>query len=244
MTDKNLVKIPQIETSYFAQPYLNYIVIILLSIFCVTLLILLISVFRKIRSASGDKINLIEFPTETNNKINSFINEVKIYLNELGKLISGEQKQAVKEINERLKIFEKFANEKNQELQSYREGYEFSKYKNIINGIVDCLDLIESVNQKSNNHDNEIKSYLNALREKLEIILANNGVEKFIPNLNQKIFDVQGCEPSQVTEKTNDENKINIIHSVLKPGYKIKIKNDLEKIIKKSQVKVYGLANE
>jgi molecular chaperone GrpE (heat shock protein) len=224
--------------------YSNYIIITTLSIFCLIQLILLISVFRKIRSASGDKINLIEFPLETNNKINSFINEVKIYLNELGKLVSDEHKQAVKEINERLKIFEKFANEKNQELQSYKEGYEFSKYKNIINGIVDCLELIDSVNEKSSNQDNEIKSYLTALKEKLEIILANNGIEKFIPDLNQKIFDIQGCEPSQITEKTNDENKINIIHSVLKPGYKIKIKGDLDKIIKKSQVKVYGLAND
>jgi molecular chaperone GrpE (heat shock protein) len=201
-------------------------------------------VFRKIRSASSDKINLIEFPLETNNKINSFINEVKIYLHELGKIVSGEHKQAVKEINERLKIFEKFANEKNQELQLYKEGYEFSKYKNIINGIVDCLELIESANKKTPDQDHEVNNYLNALKEKLEIILANNGVEKFIPNLNQKIFDIQGCEPSQITEKTNDENKINIIHSVLKPGYKIKIKGNLEKIIKKSQVKVYGLSND
>jgi molecular chaperone GrpE (heat shock protein) len=201
-------------------------------------------VFRKIRSASSDKINLIEFPLETSNKINSFINEVKIYLHELGKLVSGEHKQAVKEINERLKIFENFANEKNQELQLYKEGYEFSKYKNIINGIVDCLELIETANKKAPDHDHEVNNYLNALKEKLEIILANNGVEKFIPNLNQKIFDIQGCEPSQITEKTNDENKINIIHSVLKPGYKIKIKGNLEKIIKKSQVKIYGLAND
>jgi molecular chaperone GrpE (heat shock protein) len=201
-------------------------------------------VFRKIRSASSDKINLIEFPLETSNKINSFINEVKIYLHELGKLVSGEHKQAVKEINERLKIFENFANEKNQELQLYKEGYEFSKYKNIINGIVDCLELIETVNKKAPDQDHEVNNYLNALKEKLEIILANNGVEKFIPNLNQKIFDIQGCEPSQITEKTNDENKINIIHSVLKPGYKIKIKGNLEKIIKKSQVKIYGLAND
>ena len=224
--------------------YINYIIIIALSIFCLILLILLISVFRKIRSASSDKINLIEFPLETSNKINSFINEVKIYLHELGKLVSGEHKQAVKEINERLKIFENFANEKNQELQLYKEGYEFSKYKNIINGIVDCLELIETANKKAPDHDHEVNNYLNALKEKLEIILANNGVEKFIPNLNQKIFDIQGCEPSQITEKTNDENKINIIHSVLKPGYKIKIKGNLEKIIKKSQVKIYGLAND
>ena len=81
------------------SPYINYIIITALSIFCLTLLILLITVFRKIRSASSDKINLIEFPLETNNKINSFINEVKIYLHELVKLVSGEHKQAVKEIN-------------------------------------------------------------------------------------------------------------------------------------------------
>ena len=41
------------------SPYINYIIITALSIFCLTLLILLISVFRKIRSASSDKINLI-----------------------------------------------------------------------------------------------------------------------------------------------------------------------------------------
>ena len=78
----------------------------------------------------------------------------------------------------------------------------------------------------------------------MEIILANNGVEKFIPNLNQKIFDIQGCEPSQITEKTNDENKINIIHSVLKPGYKVKINDKLEKIIKetKNDIKLEKIA--
>lgn len=44
-------------------------------------------------------------------------------------------------------------------------------------------------------------------------------------------------------EKTSDENKINLIHSVLKPGYKIKVKDNLDKIVKKSLVKVYGLNN-
>ena len=64
-----------------------------------------------------------------------------------------------------------------------------------------------------------------------------------MPNINEKIFDTIGCEPSQVTEKTSDENKINLIHSVLKPGYKIKVKDNLDKIVKKSLVKVDGLNN-
>jgi len=217
--------------------HFSYLIYSLLGLVIIILLILFLIIFRKIRSASADKFNVIQFPIETNNKIKDFINEVSDYLNKLGKLVSTDQKQAVKEINERLKIFETFANEKNQELLLYKEGYEYSKQKNIINGILDCVELIEK--SKDNNITNE--NYLSAIKEKLEIILNNNGVEKFTPNINEKIFDTIGCEPSQITEKTTDENKINIIHSVLKPGYKIKLKDNLYKIVKKSLVKVYGL---
>ena len=219
--------------SYFIYSLLGLVIIILLTLF--------LSIFRKIRSTSADKFNVIQFPIETNNKIKDFINEVSDYLNKLGKLVSIDQKQAVKEINERLKIFETFANEKNQELQLYKEGYEYSKQKNIINGILDCVELIESSIEKSKDNNITNENYLSAIKEKLEIILNNNGIEKFIPNINEKIFDTTGCEPSQITEKTTDENKINVIHSVLKPGYKIKLKDNLYKIVKKSLVKVYGL---
>lgn len=91
---------------------INYIIFSLLGLFIIILLFLFISIFRKIRSASTDKFNVIQFPIETNKKIKDFINEVSDYLNKLGKLVSHEQKQAVTEINERLKIFESFANEK------------------------------------------------------------------------------------------------------------------------------------
>ncbi len=117
--------------------YFNYFIYSTLGLLIIILLILFLSIFRKIRSTSSDKFNVIQFPIETNNKIKDFINEVSDYLNKLGKLVSTDQKQAIKEINERLKIFETFANEKNQELQLYKEGYEYSKQKNIINGILD-----------------------------------------------------------------------------------------------------------
>ena len=223
--------------------HFSYFIYSLLGLVIIILLILFLSIFRKIRSTSADKFNVIQFPIETTNKIKDFINEVSDYLNKLGKLVSTDQKQAVKEINERLKIFEKFANEKNQELLLYKEGYEYSKQKSIINGILDCIELIEGSIERSINDNSETKNYLIAIKDKLEIILNNNGVEKFMPNINEKIFDTIGCEPSQVTEKTSDENKINLIHSVLKPGYKIKVKDNLDKIVKKSLVKVYGLNN-
>ena len=221
--------------------HFSYFIYSLLGLVIIILLILFLSIFRKIRSTSADKFNVIQFPIETTNKIKDFINEVSDYLNKLGKLVSTDQKQAVKEINERLKIFETFANEKNQELQLYKEGYEYSKQKSIINGILDCVELIERSIEKSKDNNITNENYLSAIKEKLEIILNNNGVEKFTPNINEKIFDTTGCEPSQITEKTTDENKINVIHSVLKPGYKIKLKDNLYKIVKKSLVKVYGL---
>ena len=158
--------------------------------------------------------------------------------NQLGKLVSGEQKNAVKEINERLKIFEKFASEKNDELKQFKEGYDFSKQKNIITGVLDCIDLIEKAQEKLLN--DESKDYLKALHEKLEIILSNNGIEKFTPTIDKKFFEIEGCEPSPIIEQTGDESKKNYIHSVLKPGYKIQLKDNVNKVIKKSVVKIYG----
>jgi len=227
---------------FFLGFNIYYVIIGLVTFVALLFIILFIVVFRKVRSGSGEKINLIEFPLETNSKINNFINQVSNFLNELGKIVNKDHKKTLNEINEKIHVFEKFANEKNQELLTYKEGYEFSKYKNIIMGIIDTIDLLESLITSTS--DQHTKENFLAIKDKLEIVLNNNGIEKFIPNINQKIFDTVGCEPSRSTEKTTDESKVNLIHSIIKPGYKITLKKDLNKIIKKSEVKVYSLANE
>jgi molecular chaperone GrpE (heat shock protein) len=39
---------------------------------------------------------------------------------------------------------------------------------------------------------------------------------------------------------TNDDHKVNCIHSVVKPGYEIRITEKEKRILKKAEVKVYS----
>ena len=83
------------------------------------------------------------------------------------------------------------------------------------------------------------KDYLMATKDKLEIILSNHSIEKFSPEINKKITEIEGCEPLLETVDTNDDHKVNCIHSVVKPGYEIRITEKEKRVLKKAEVKVY-----
>ena len=57
---------------------------------------------------------------------------------------------------------------------------------------------------------------------------------------NKKITEIEGCEPLLETVDTNDDHKVNCIHSVVKPGYEIRITEKEKRILKKAEVKVYS----
>ena len=89
--------------------------------------------------------------------------------------------------------------------------------------------------------DEKTKNYLIAIQDKLEIALSSTGIEKFEPNLNENIMEVIGCTPSKITKKTTDSNKINLISSVIKPGYRILIRDDKFNYIKNAEVEIFEL---
>jgi hypothetical protein len=86
------------------------------------------------------------------------------------------------------------AREKNNELKIYKEGYEFSRNKAIINGIIETIEFIEEAEKKIN-FDNDIsKSYFETTKEKLLIILTNSGIEKFSPKILTSAINNLDCE--------------------------------------------------
>ena len=91
------------------------------------------------------------------------------------------------------------------------------------------------------NLDEKTKNYLVAIQDKLEIAISSTGIEKFEPNINDNIMDVIGCTPSSNTIKTNDSSKVNLISRVLKPGYRILIKDDKFNYIKNAEVEIFEL---
>ena len=185
---------------------------------------------------------MIEFPKETSSKIENFIKENKKSNEELINYLNNQYKDAksiIKEVDDKIKPFEKVAREKNDELKEYKKGYDYSRNKSIIDGVIDTIEFIEKSEKKINFTDEVLKEYFLTTKEKLLIVLNNSGVESFEPKENTSSLDDHSCEVDVVTEITNDQNKNNFIVSTLRRGYKIKTTENQAIYIKKALVKVY-----
>ena len=146
-------------------------------------------------------------------------------------------------INNLLETYKKVIDEKNEELNKYKEGGELLKYKGLFISLIDILDFIKKFSSSSNNLDEKTKNYITAIHDKLDIVLTNSGVEKFSPEINKNILEINGCSPTIETKKTKDKNKVNLISSVIKPGYRLQTKENEFIVLKNSEVKVYELEN-
>ena len=78
-------------------------------------------------------------------------------------------KETLNEVDEKISPFEKVAREKNDELKTYKEGYDYSKYKSIINGIIDAIEFIETAEKKIKSEDEILKSYFETTKENLSL---------------------------------------------------------------------------
>ena len=214
--------------------------------FLLTLLILTILLFiklySKIKSSDKNSLNLIEFPKETSSKIENFIKENKKSNEELINYLDNQYKDAksiIKEVDDKIKPFEKVAREKNDELKEYKKGYDYSRNKSIIDGVIETIEFIEKSEKKINFTDEVLKQYFLTTKEKLLIVLNNSGVESFEPKQNTPSLDDHSCEVDTETETTNEQKKNNLIFSTLRKGYKLKTTENEVIYIKKALVKVY-----
>ena len=222
----------------------SYVLLILVLILSI---ILFYKLYLKIKSSDKSNFNLIEFPKETSSKIENFINESKKNNEELIKYLNSQYKDAksiIKDVDEKIAPFEKVAREKNDELKEYKRGYEYSRNKSILDGIIDTIVFIENAEKKIQLNDDITKSYFQSTKDKLLIVLNNSGIEIFTPKLNINSIDHHGCEVDAITEPTKDKEKNNLVHSIISNGYMTKLKNDEIFYLKKALVKIYEFNND
>ena len=222
--------------------YIEYSILGLLIITLILVTTLFIKLYLKIKSSDKDNINVIEFPKETKDNINNFINHIDKHNQELKDFLINDHntaKKIISDIDEKITPFEKVAREKNDELKEYKKGYEYSRYKALLDGIIETIVFIENAESKINASDEIAKSYFQSTKDKLLIILNNSGIEPFAPNLNTQSLDHHGCEVDINTELTMDKSKNNLIHSVIAKGYKLILKGNDIQYIKKALVKVF-----
>ena len=227
--------------------YIEYSIIGLIIITLILVIFLFIKLYLKIKSTDKNNINMIEFPKETKERINNFINQIDKHNKELKDFLINDHNSAKKiitDIDEKIAPFEKVAREKNDELKEYKKGYEYSRYKALLDGIIETIVFIENAENKINSNDEITKTYFQSTKDKLLIVLNNSGIEAFTPELNIQSLDHQGCEVDIITELTNDKSKNNLIHSIVANGYKLTLKDSDIHYIKKALVKVYEFKNE
>ena len=147
----------------------------------------------------------------------------------------------INSVNGLLQTYNKIITEKTAELEHYKNASLDSKQKGLFSSLINISDFIEKFNKDNSSLDEKTKNYLIAIQDKLEIALSSSGIEKFEPNLNENIMEVIGCTPSKITKKTTDSNKINLISSVIKPGYRILIRDDKFNYIKNAEVEIFEL---
>ncbi len=206
-----------------------------------------IKLYLKIKSTDKNNINVIEFPKETKERIDNFISHIDKHNQELKSFLLNEHNSAKKiitDVDEKIAPFEKVAREKNDELKEYKKGYEYSRNKALLDGIIETIVFIESAENKIDKSDDIAKSYFQSTKDKLLIVLNNSGIEKFTPDLNIQSLDHHGCEVDINTASTDDKSKNNLIHSVVANGFKLTLKSNDIHYIKKALVKVFEYNND
>ena len=226
--------------------YIEYSIIGLIIITLILVIFLFIKLYLKIKSTDKNSINMIEFPKETKDRIEKFINHIDTHNQELKDFLINDHntaKKIITDIDDKIAPFEKVAREKNDELKEYKKGYEYSRNKALLDGIIETIVFIENAENKIKSSDEIAKSYFQSTKDKLLIVLNNSGIETFTPNLNIQSLDHQGCEVDISTEPTTDKSKNNLIHSVVANGFKLTLKDSDIHYIKKALVKVYEFKN-
>jgi len=145
--------------------------------------------------------------------------------------------------NNLLETYNKVIDEKGAELNKYKDGGELAKQKGLFNSLIEIEEFIKKFSETSSNLDERTKNYITAIKDKLGIVLTNSGIEQFSPELNQNVLEEKGCSSGMETKKTKNPSKVNLIASVIKPGYRLLIKENEFIFLKNAEVQVYELEN-
>tara|TARA_B100000767_G_scaffold212339_1_gene199550 strand:+ start:201 stop:821 length:621 start_codon:yes stop_codon:yes gene_type:complete len=149
--------------------------------------------------------------------------------------------ESLKNTNELLETYNKIIDDKTSEIEQYKEADLLGKQKGLFTSLIDILNFIDKFNLEIKDVNENTKNYLIALKDKLEIILSSAGIEKYIPQINENIMDIEGCNPSHNTKKTSDALKINLISKVLQPGYCLQVSENKIIFIKNAEVEIFEL---
>ena len=200
-----------------------------------------------------DPENLITFPEEavaqieeikkTNIELQEKLNEQnKSLINEVNKILEQINNQ-ITSLNEQVQSFRALAEERGIELKQYKDGYNYSIVKSFIMGLIENIKYIDKNLLRDEIKNSDFARYLEASKDKLELLLVAQGVEKYIPEVGNIIMETEGCK-AVGTISTSEDKKVNLIQSIITPGYKLQLNKNESNIIYDAEVIVFKKEDE
>jgi len=174
--------------------YIEYSIIGLIIITLILVIFLFIKLYLKIKSTDKNSINMIEFPKETKERINSFINHIDKHNKELKDFLINDHNSAKKiitDIDEKIAPFEKVAREKNDELKEYKKGYEYSRNKALLDGIIETIVFIENAEkivdivEEPTGNTNSISNYILSQNISEKVLFSGDGGDEVFTGYNR-----------------------------------------------------------
>lgn len=195
-----------------------------------------------------DPENLITFPEEavaqieeikkTNIELQEKLNEQnKSLINEVNKILDQINNQ-FSSLNEQVQSFRTLAEERGIELKKYKDGYNYSITKSFIIGLIENIKYIDKNLQREEIKNSDFARYLEASKDKLELLLVAQGVEKYNPEIGRPIMETEGCKAIG-TLPTSEDNQVNLIQAIIASGYKLQLNKSESNIIYDAEVIVF-----
>jgi len=184
------------------------------------------------------KVNKIQKGIRTNQDINRKIpiemgKVVKDY-NDSVIMIARKTGEALTKLNSKFESMEEILEEKNSEINSYREGFEYSLNNRTYMQLIRLKSDIER-NQGKLEDKEIIKLFLIQMMN----ILNDIGIEELCPEKGEQVdTSTMAVKNVEITEDSNFNNRVN---DVLSPGYFIKVTADQKRILKDCEVSIYKM---
>ena len=167
-----------------------------------------------------------------NEKIVSFTKQLQEFLNKS----LGNIREDSKKTSDLLEDLNNIVNEKNQELDRFKKGYDLLRIRAFVLDIINAVSFLQ--NNKSRFSDNNFIEYLNAYESQLLQILNNLSIQKFSPNIGDVTTNIEGINVIDSVPAENDQ-KTNSIAEIVSVGFQIDFKDGRKEILKPAEVKVF-----
>ena len=161
-----------------------------------------------------------------------------------------EHKDELDNLHQQVGIFRKIAEEKGEELNRYKDGYDLTITKRLVLGVIRTIDdtdeyinTLENINESSPDSDSITDvEFLKTVKQQLINKLADEEIEPFIPDISVSLDDIEQSKRCEVikTVPSPSQNQVGQIADIVNPGYRIVTSDDgNELIVRKANIVAY-----